>query len=340
MPIKVCSVGDIMLGENVHHYGRGIYTSYQGRFDLLISGGVREALNGADLVVGNLECSLMSDKALRFASFSRSVYTAPESALECFKGFRPPLVLNLANNHFGQHGEDAMAYTVDCLRRRGIYTIGRGSKPLRLTFGRYQLCLIGVSLVEATSEGGYLKSTPERLLRDLDWGPKPVGTFRVLSIHWGQEYRCLPSIEQRKLAGMLSQDGVDLILGHHPHVVQPVRRVGKTTVAYSHGNFIFDQDFSRLTRTGFMMMASVDGQVQQLMLLQSRQFRIHSTDLIDEKWLERFCSQHGNPKTPLLMRMLMKLEMVMKAYKVPAVVWRYFGTRFLDKGFGGFLSHG
>lgn len=340
MPIKICSVGDIMLGENVHHYGRGIYKHYQGRFGLLISRGVREALNGADLMVGNLECSLMPDEALRCASFSRSVYTAPESALKCFKGLWPPLVLNVANNHFGQHGEDAMAYTIDCLRKRGIYFIGRDSKPLRLTFGRYRVCLLGVSLVAATGEDGYLKSTPERLLQDLNWGPKPVGTFRVLSIHWGQEYRCLPSVEQQKLARMLSQDGVDLIIGHHPHVVQPVRCVDKTTVAYSHGNFIFDQNFSRLTRTGLMMIASVDGKDQRLMLLQSRRFRVHTIDLIDKTWLERFCRRHKSSKTPLLMRMLMKLEMIMKAYQVPGVVWRYFGMRFLDKGFRGWLSHG
>lgn len=150
----------------------------------------------------------------------------------------------------------------------------------------------------------------------------------------------MPSIEQRRLAGMLSQDGVDLILGHHPHVVQPVRCVGKATVAYSHGNFIFDQNFSKLTRTGLMMIASVDGQNQQLMLLRSRRFRIHSVDLIDEMWLEGFCSRYKSPKTHLLMRVLMKLEMIMKAYQVPVSVWRYFGMRLLDKGFGGWLSHG
>lgn len=333
MSIKVCSIGDIMLGENVHHYGRGITTRYQGAYHRLVPPWVSEVLNGADLVVGNLECSLIADEALRRAPIFRAVYAAPESALSCFEGLRPPLVLNVANNHFGQHGTDAMAYTLGCLRRRGIYVIGRDRWPLELAFGQYRVHLLGVSLVKDSCEDGYLKSTPERLLRDLTWCAKPEGTFRVLSIHWGEEYRTLPSADQERLAWMLAQSGVDLILGHHPHVVQPVQLVGGTTVAYSHGNFLFDQNFSGLTRTGLILTSDVDGQGKRIFLSCSRNYRIHRLKALDVAGLMRFCRQHMNRRSPLLMRIWMKLEMIANAHEVPWTVWRYFGDRLMEKCF-------
>jgi hypothetical protein len=72
----------------------------------------------------------------------------------------------------------------------------------------------------------------------------------IVSVHWGVEYQSLPTVQQRALARQMATAGADLIIGHHPHVVQPVEwvqgqgREHPTLVAYSLGNFVFDMGFS------------------------------------------------------------------------------------------------
>jgi poly-gamma-glutamate synthesis protein (capsule biosynthesis protein) len=61
-------------------------------------------------------------------------------------------------------------------------------------------------------------------------------------MHWGTEYQLTENREQRELAGFLFRNGADVIIGSHPHVVQPIRGSGKgDLVAYSVGNFISNQ---------------------------------------------------------------------------------------------------
>jgi poly-gamma-glutamate synthesis protein (capsule biosynthesis protein) len=89
---------------------------------------------------------------------------------------------------------------------------------------------------------------------DLTRAVKAVGDARktadlvVVSLHWGDEYRTIPTPWQRKVAGVLIEAGAEIILGHHPHVLQPVEsyasRDGRRgLIAYSLGNFISSQNY-------------------------------------------------------------------------------------------------
>jgi poly-gamma-glutamate capsule biosynthesis protein CapA/YwtB (metallophosphatase superfamily) len=64
----------------------------------------------------------------------------------------------------------------------------------------------------------------------------------VVSLHWGVEYVDQPSKAQREMAHRLIDEGVDLILGHHPHWLQGLEVYHDKLIAYSLGNFIFDQN--------------------------------------------------------------------------------------------------
>jgi poly-gamma-glutamate synthesis protein (capsule biosynthesis protein) len=75
----------------------------------------------------------------------------------------------------------------------------------------------------------------------------------IVSIHWGGEYQASPSPRQRSIAEAFTHAGADLILGHGPHVLQPVERVGKTLVAYSLGNLLFDQLYPDDSRWGVIL---------------------------------------------------------------------------------------
>lgn len=63
----------------------------------------------------------------------------------------------------------------------------------------------------------------------------------LVSMHWGIEYDFTPSKEQRELAAFLASLGVDIVIGNHPHVIQPIEKIGNTLVIYSHGNLISAQ---------------------------------------------------------------------------------------------------
>ena len=100
------------------------------------------------------------------------------------------------------------------------------------------------------------------VVRDIAQARKAANLV-VVSVHWGQEYRPLPDRRQRALAGLLARAGADVIIGHHPHVVQPLEwltdngRSTPTLVAYSLGNFIFDQEWSVPTSEGALLSCQV-----------------------------------------------------------------------------------
>ena len=72
----------------------------------------------------------------------------------------------------------------------------------------------------------------------------------VVSVHWGEEYKSKANSNQKLIAGKLSEAGADYIVGHHPHWVQEIERMGNTEVYYSLGNFVFDQRWSEETKKG------------------------------------------------------------------------------------------
>ena len=85
----------------------------------------------------------------------------------------------------------------------------------------------------------------------------------IVSMHWGSEYTKDPTYEETRIAEYLSGLGVNLVIGAHPHVVQPVRYVGDTLVIYSLGNFISNQlsiadNYAYDTNPGIGLMVGVD----------------------------------------------------------------------------------
>lgn len=81
-------------------------------------------------------------------------------------------------------------------------------------------------------------------------------------MHWGTEYKLGVDSKQTEIANFLSSLGVDIIIGSHPHVVEPVEFIGKTLVIYSLGNYISDQvGIERLT--GLMMSVNIKKEVEE-----------------------------------------------------------------------------
>lgn len=180
-------------------------------------------------------------------------------------------VVSLANNHALDAGGAGVRETVNTLRAAGIVPlVSQGVGTL-------------VNWETGTSPGwlpAYQSSNYQStnlpiyqvLAFDDSVTPLDVGTtveavaaaaeqadLVLVSIHWGGEYQAAPSSRQRAIAGALAGAGARLIIGHGPHVLQRVEWVGETLVAYSLGNFLFDQPYPADCRWGAILRVTLRG---------------------------------------------------------------------------------
>lgn len=292
--ITLYFVGDIMLGRAVEAQMM-LHDDF--RYPFLE---IAEELLSADVLFGNLEgpISLRGENVGSKYSFRFDPRVMDGLV---FAGFD---VLSLANNHIWDWGRDALGDTIDILEERGMRGIGAG-RDMEEANREAVVCVgqtyrdIDVSRFrdaeEMNLEGcsgtsvGFLAYTnlyPEGLRAGADYPgvsdfsrENMVGSIRalaldvdvvVVSIHWGVEYETESNAYQKELGRAFADAGADLVIGHHPHVVQEVEEYKDSWIAYSLGNFVFDQNFSRETMEGIVLRAVVrDGGVQDIEILET-----------------------------------------------------------------------
>ncbi len=242
--IDVALVGDLMLGRDValaHADG-----DWRETLEAL-----EPALAGANLAFGNLESPLTTAPLLRPTLDLRG---PPASA-----GVLARLgldLLSLANNHSRDAGDAGMLETTEALHAAGIEAVGPGPEPWRgtlqgirtafLAFDDTQADLdLGEAAAAVASEGGW-------------------ADLMLVSLHWGHELEPAPDDRQRRIALAMAAAGADLIVGHGPHVLQPVEwvwgtgRGRPTLVAYSLGNTLFDSPAPPAARRSAVLIAHLD----------------------------------------------------------------------------------
>ena len=162
-------------------------------------------------------------------------------------------MVSLANNHAMDKGERAVLYSVNFWRnQKDVMVTGqsdswddRNNIPvyemngIKFAFLSYTYGTNGIPLPSGKE---YLVNiySDEQVKNDIDKIKDKVDVI-IVAMHWGVEYTHVPTDEQRREAEYLASLGVDLIIGSHPHVIQPVEYVGDTLVIYSLGNFISGQ---------------------------------------------------------------------------------------------------
>lgn len=161
-------------------------------------------------------------------------------------------LVSLANNHTLDRGERAVRSSLAYWGRQNALTAGsyesfetrNDVKILKKNGITYALLAYtyGTNGIPLPKGKEYLVNvyTKDMLRADIESVRKKVDLL-IVSMHWGIEYEFEPSKEQREYAKLLSDLGVDLVIGTHPHVVQPVEWVGNTLVYYSLGNLISAQ---------------------------------------------------------------------------------------------------
>lgn len=225
-------------------------------------------LRAADLAFGNLECVIAENGTARAGPY-RLRAPARAAGYLAAAGFD---VLGLANNHALDYGPEALEETVARLKGAGVATVGAGAgadaaaQPLIREVGRVRLAFLAFNAVpdpddaptSVGAEGWTRAGWDEARAVEAVAAARALADAVIVSVHWGYEYELRPGPAQRAMARALADAGADLVVGHHPHVVQGTEVRGETFVAYSLGNFLFDQQRGD-TRHGLALRAFFDG---------------------------------------------------------------------------------
>lgn len=155
------------------------------------------------------------------------------------------------------------------------------------------------------------KTETTRILQE--WQQK--SDFIIANVHWGDEYKIVQNDYQIKTAQFLIDNGVDLIIGHHPHVVQPLDFYKGKPIFYSLGNFVFDQTEPKETKMGLSIGVVVKKEgAEKEMLLYLVPFDTGSGQPVNFNnqerinFLEEFIGEYKNYQTDILGNLLIKLE--------------------------------
>jgi poly-gamma-glutamate capsule biosynthesis protein CapA/YwtB (metallophosphatase superfamily) len=230
-------------------------------------------LRAADMAVGNYEGVIAADGIGQVRLLGYRLRAQPNAAHALAQaGFR---LLSLANNHTMDWGPDGLRATLDNLHSVGIQTVGAGPdgesarKPLVTTVRGVRVVWLAYTMVpeprredvEGEAAKGWARAWfGPTFARDKLAGyvraARQLGDVVIVQFHWGQEYTKCPQDWQYSLARAAVQAGAALVVGHHPHVVQSVEVYQKGFIAYSLGNFLFDQPQA----PGLALWVRLDGQ--------------------------------------------------------------------------------
>ena len=246
--VTLVAVGDVMLGRYVNQ-------RYGGDISL---GKIRELLSVADIAFGNLE-ACFGDGLTPYQA-KNILLSAPEKSSTRLRemGFD---VLSLANNHCADFGPDAIVRTKNILTKNGIDGFGAGENEIEArspnisVAGGLKIGFLGYDAGAMRNAAPFVAPLrPAVLTHDLA-ALRPKVDFIVVSFHWGKEYSVQPTIEQETIAHSAIDSGADMVLGHHPHVLQRIESYKGKLIVYSLGNFIFDQPGLNTSRSMILQVA-------------------------------------------------------------------------------------
>jgi poly-gamma-glutamate capsule biosynthesis protein CapA/YwtB (metallophosphatase superfamily) len=227
--ITISAIGDCAIGDL--HHGAGAPGSFAAELAQVDDpmgypfSGVRSIFEADDLTIANLEGTLTDQKGWQNPVFS--IRGAPELAEVLVRGGVE--LVDLANNHSMDYGLAGHEDTKAALTRHGVGHFGDDLVDRRT--------IAGMRVVNLGYLGGP-SGTRVRMVADVarEKGPE---TIVIVSFHWGIEGYYATAPDQQRLGRAAIDAGADLVLGHHPHVVQGIESYRDRPIVYSLGNFVF-----------------------------------------------------------------------------------------------------
>ena len=256
------AIGDIYLADQPASFGFGVASRIRkhGAADLFAH--VQETWSACDIVVANLESPVLDDQPENRVKLANWVNRGMPEGIAAMKNAGITLV-SLANNHIYDYGAEGVRATIGTLDREGIAHFGTMRKPVHtVSLHGKTAAFLGWSLLpDATGDEGprhyHCTGDVQRIIDEVKSVRDSVDTV-VLALHWGNEYVPQPSQKQQDTARQLLDSGVDILLGHHSHTVQPVELYGGGgLVAYSLGDFVVDP-WDEGTETSMVFLFDTD----------------------------------------------------------------------------------
>lgn len=224
---------------------------------------VEPALASADLAAVNAEMAI-SDRGV--PADKQFAFRAPPSAARRMASAGID-VANLANNHAKDFGPSALVDTVELLEDAGVVAVGAGDTDVEAyryrvlrTPGEVSVAFVGVSMIvprgfpAGPGSPGIASARPASPIMESVRRAADEADVVVALVHWGVERATCPNKAQRDFAAALLDAGADAVIGHHPHVLQPVEFADGRLVAYSLGNFVWHPRWGITGETGVLQI--------------------------------------------------------------------------------------
>jgi len=261
--INLFFVGDIMLGRGVEYM-----INKQGKGDFKFSFlKIASELQKSDILFANLEGPI-SDRGVRVGSIYSFRFKPEAIDGLVYGGFD---ILSLANNHMLDYQRIALEDTMNILKENNIDYVGAGfnkEEAFSLKIKEIKNTRIGFLAYTNLGPGNWKAGEKNsgmawisendigEIAEDIKKSKKEVDIL-IISLHAGEEYEENPTSFQTSFAMNCIENGADLVVGHHSHVVQKIERYNDGWIAYSLGNFIFDQGFSEETMKSIILKVAI-----------------------------------------------------------------------------------
>lgn len=238
---KKCGYGSLLLNDSGSYWENRLYSLFR----------------NSDITFGNLEVPLISDpEIVHNSSFAGSIKFAGTLKKSGFD------IVSVANNHMLGYGIEGFNSTKKALIEEDVSFVGvyteRKSNIVVFERNNLKFGFAGFNAIYDIANPSLLADLEiENVKGTLDEMKKLKLDYKLLSFHWGNEYSNIPSYSQIETAHMLIDYGADVIVGHHPHVIQPIERYKNGIIIYSLGNFIFEFLFSKQFKTGILVELSI-----------------------------------------------------------------------------------
>ncbi|MBD1371759.1 CapA family protein [Hazenella sp. IB182357] len=260
-------VGDMMFGRNIDDV---IVPKYG--YDHLFKY-VKNYFEYSDYTTGNFESPITRNENYEKADKNIHLSTG-EGAAEALKnhGF---YTVNLANNHMKDYGRQGLVDTLNAFKKQKIETVGAGTNLQEATQIVYttvqnkKIALLGFSDIlpkdfRAYSNRSGIAPADPNIFQPLVFKARQNADLVIVQMHWGLEYDSGFHPRQQDLGRALIDAGADVVLGHHPHVLEPVEVYNDGVIFYSLGNFVFDQGWSRTKESVLVQLKNLQGDQYKL----------------------------------------------------------------------------
>lgn len=239
---KIIFAGDLMLDR----YYRLLAAKYGIDW---ITEKSRSSFENQDFVIANLEGPVTDKKSVSAGNnwSNPNVLTFtfdPFKAIEFLKNNKINLV-NIGNNHILNFGAEGLAQTENILSENNIGYFGDPYEENKNIFSKE----INGARIAFINYNQFAGQNADQIAGQIKKA-KEENDYIVVYTHWGDEYQLKEDDAQKRKAHLFIDNGADLVIGTHPHVVQLVEVYKNKAIFYSLGNFVFDQFFSEDTQNG------------------------------------------------------------------------------------------